>query len=217
MQLINYRYIKKFSLCWILDEKGIINIAGVLSHPRTLPAIPVKYIGGVSRLKRQAGTEKKYDLLILISGPEPQRTLFEKMMFNQLKAFKGRVLVVRGLPGNAEQLLSENELVIKNHLPAKELEKAFNESEYIISRSGYTTVMDICKLQKRSILIPTQGQTEQEYLAVHLQKQGWCLAASQENFSLEKSLQKVKSLKYQLPDLKMETYKEILTDFINKL
>ncbi len=217
IQLINYSYIKKFSLCWIPDEKGIINIAGVLSHPHTLPAIPVKYIGGVSRLERQARREKKYDLLILISGPEPQRTLFEKMMFNQLKAFKGRVFVVRGLPGNAKQLLSENELVIENHLTAKELEKVLNESEYIISRSGYTTLMDICKLKKKSILIPTPGQTEQEYLALHLQKQGWCLAASQENFSLKKSWQKAQSLKYRFPDLKMETFKEILTDFINQL
>jgi len=217
MQQINYLFIKRFSLCWIPDEKGTINLAGILSHPPILPEIPVDYLGGVSRLKRQTESDKKYDLLILISGPEPQRTLLEKKMLYELKVFKGRVLVVRGLPGNSEQLLSENELVIKNHLPAKELEKAMNESEYIISRSGYTTVMDICKLRKKSILIPTPGQTEQEYLANHLQKQGWCLSASQEKFSLQASMQKAQNFNYQLPDLKMEAYKELLSDFINGL
>ena len=128
------------------------------------------------------------------------------------------ILFLTVFPANLrQQLLLENELVIKNHLPAKELEKAMNESEYIISRSGYTTIMDICKLGKKSILIPTPGQTEQEYLANHLQKQGWCLAESQENFSLEKSLQKAQNFKYNFSDLKMESYKEILTDFINGL
>ncbi|HKG68787.1 MAG TPA: glycosyltransferase [Segetibacter sp.] len=217
MQQIHYHYIKKFSLCWIPDEKGIINLAGDLSHPFKLPELPVEYIGGVSRFERQSQTDKKYDVLILISGPEPQRTVLEKKMLNELKAFKGKVLIVRGLPGCDEPLLLENELVIKNHLPAKELEKAMNESEYIISRSGYTTIMDICKLGKKSILIPTPGQTEQEYLANHLQKQGWCLAESQENFSLEKSLQKAQNFKYNFSDLKMESYKEILTDFIDGL
>lgn len=214
MQQTNYRYISRFSLCWIPDEKGITNFAGDLSHPSKLPELPVKYIGGVSRFERQPQTDKKYDVLILISGPEPQRTLLEKKILNELEAFKGKVLIVRGLPGYAEQLHSENDLVIKNHLPAKELEKVINESEYIISRSGYTTIMDICKLGKKSILIPTPGQTEQEYLAYHLQKQGWCLAETQENFSLEKSLQKARNFKYKFPDLKMESYKEILTDFI---
>lgn len=217
IQQINYRFIKKFSLCWVPDEKGIINLAGDLSHPPVFPKIPVTYIGGLSRLEKQTETAKRFDLLIILSGPEPQRTLLEKKMLNELKTFKGKVLLVRGLPGNTEDFLTKNNLVIKNHLPGKELEKAFNESEYIISRSGYTTVMDISKLQKKSILIPTPGQTEQEYLARHLQKQGWCITVSQENFILSESLQKAQNFKYRLPNLNMEKYKEIVSDFINTL
>lgn len=216
MQKINYSYINKFSQCWVPDEKGIINLAGALSHPKKFPKIPVTYIGGLSRLEIQKETEKKYDLLIILSGPEPQRTWLEKKMLDELKSFDGDVLLVRGLPGNNEMLSSSNKLTIKNHLPAKELEKVISESEYIISRSGYTTIMDICKLQKKSILVPTPGQTEQEYLAYHLQKQGWCLAATQKNFSLKESMQKAKDFNYQLPDLKMETYKEALTAFVNE-
>lgn len=217
IQQMNYRCIKKFSLCWIPDEKGMINLAGDLSHPAAFPKVPVTYIGGLSRLEKQAETRQKFDLLIILSGPEPQRTLLEKKMLNELKTFNGKAMLVRGLPGNTKNLSAKSDLVIKNHLPAKELEKAFNESEYIISRSGYTTVMDICKLQKKSILIPTPGQTEQQYLAHHLQKQGWCLSVSQKNFTLSESLQKAQNFKYRLPDLNMEKYKEILTDFINSL
>lgn len=217
IQQMNYRCIKKFSLCWIPDEKGMINLAGDLSHPAAFPKVPVTYIGGLSRLEKQAETRQKFDLLIILSGPEPQRTLLEKKMLNELKTFNGKAMLVRGLPGNTKTLSAKSDLVIKNHLPAKELEKAFNESEYIISRSGYTTVMDICKLQKKSILIPTPGQTEQQYLAHHLQKQGWCLSVSQKNFTLSESLQKAQNFKYRLPDLNMEKYKEILTDFINSL
>ena len=217
IQKINYRYINRFSLCWVPDEKGSTNLAGVLSHPEKLPQIKVNYIGGISRFERQHEVQKKYDVLIILSGPEPQRTLLEKKLLNQLVDFKGKALLVRGLPGLSESLTGTTHLKIKNHLPAKDLETVINESEYIISRSGYTTVMDLCKLKKKSILIPTPGQTEQEYLAQHLQKQGWCLAASQENFSLQKSLQKAQNFNYQLPDLKMELYKGILDDFLKGL
>lgn len=138
-------------------------------------------------------------------------------MINELKVFNGKALLIRGLPGNTDQLFSRNDIIIQNHLPAKELEKAMNQSEYIISRSGYTTIMDICKLQKKSILIPTPGQTEQEYLANHLQNLGWCLAVSQEKFSLAEYFKKAQNFKYELPDLKMDTYKEVLTNFINSI
>ncbi|CAA9505032.1 MAG: UDP-N-acetylglucosamine--N-acetylmuramyl-(pentapeptide) pyrophosphoryl-undecaprenol N-acetylglucosamine transferase [uncultured Segetibacter sp.] len=217
IQKINYWFINKFSLCWVPDEVGTLNLAGVLSHPSRLPKIKLDYLGGISRLERQAVTENKYDVLIILSGPEPQRTILEKKVLVELTHFKGKAMLVRGLPGNNELVSSQNDLVIKNHLPAKELEKVINESEFIVSRSGYTTVMDICKLQKKSILIPTPGQTEQEYLAIHLQKQGWCLAAYQPKFSLSESLHKAENFKYQLPDLKMETYKEVLTNFINSI
>lgn len=217
IQKINYRYIKKFSFCWIPDVEGPISMAGALSHPAALPQIPVKYIGGISRLERQPATEEKYNVLIILSGPEPQRTLLERKLLSQLKSFKGKAFLLRGLPGNQESLPDQNNLVIKDHLPAKQLEKVINESEIIISRSGYTTVMDICKLKKKSILIPTPGQTEQEYLAVHLQRQKWCLAETQENFYLEKMLQKAKDFKYEMPDVEMEAFKEVLDSFMNDL
>lgn len=215
IQKINYRFIQKFNYCWVPDELGEINLAGVLSHPLLLPALPVEYLGGLSRLQTLKLVENRYNILIIISGPEPQRTLLENKMQYELQHFKGKVLLVRGLPGKVESEKSNGNVIIRNHLPANELAKAFNESELIISRSGYTTVMDIVKLKKKAVLIPTPGQTEQEYLAQHLQNQGWCVAVNQENFSLIEILQKVKEFPFRLPDLDMEQYKLTLDTFTN--
>lgn len=213
---LNYRFINKFSACWIPDEEGNLNFAGKLSHPKILPSIPVSYLGGLSRFDKKE-VSIKYDVLIVISGPEPQRTVFENKMLAELQSFEGKALLVRGLPGGAKILSSFKQVIIKNHLGATEMETAFNESEFIISRTGYTTLMDICKLQKKSVLIPTPGQTEQEYLAKHLYKQGWCLTINQQEFSLEKALLKAKSFPFAIPNFNMNQYKNIVEQFASTL
>ncbi len=97
------------------------------------------------------------------------------------------------------------------------MEMAFNASEYIISRTGYTTVMDICKLKKKAILIPTPGQTEQEYLADHLNKQGWCLTINQHEFSLTKALSQAMTFPFKIPALNMDYYKKIVEQLVTSL
>lgn len=216
IQKLNYKFISRFSGCWIPDEEGSLNFAGKMSHPQILPSIPVSYLGGLSRFERKE-TLKKYDLLIVISGPEPQRTVLENKMLAELQSFEGKVLLVRGLPGEAKALSPFKQLTIKNHLTATEMETAFNESELIISRAGYTTVMDICKLQKKAILIPTPGQTEQEYLAKHLYEQGWWLTVSQQEFSLSEALSKARTFPFAIPAFDMNQYKKIVEQFASTL
>lgn len=102
---INYRYIRQFSVCWVPDvAEGALSLAGALSHPTAAPPVPVRYVGWLSRLtpagEASVVEEKEmYDLLILLSGPEPQRTILEKMVIRQLGAGMGRMVLVRGLPG----------------------------------------------------------------------------------------------------------------------
>ena len=217
LQKVNYILIEKFSACWVPDEKGNVNLAGALSHPKKLPDIPIEYLGGLSRLTKQTGSQIKYDLLIIISGPEPQRGLLEKKMLSEVISFDGPVLLIRGLPANEDSIPARRNITIKNHLTAAELEEAVCKSNLIISRSGYTTILDICKLRKKAVLIPTPGQTEQEYLAEHLEKQGWCVSMSQEDFSLDKLLKKVESFEYKLPHLDMEQYKIVVKQFVERL
>lgn len=217
LQFFNYKLIANFDECWVPDLQEKPNLAGELSHPGKFPAVKTVYLGGISRFEKIDSNDYTFDLLIVISGPEPQRTILEKNLLNQLKDFKGRAMVVRGLPHLSETLLSSEKIDIKNHLNAEELQKAFSESNMVISRSGYTTVMDICKLQKSAILIPTPGQTEQEYLAKHLEAQSWCLAASQDDFLLDEQLLKAQNFTFKLPEMEMEEYKIVLHQFVQSL
>lgn len=214
-QKIHYYFIKKYTACWVPDFEGIKNIAGDLSHPVTAPA-NIKYIGCLSRFEKSV-SEIKYDLLIVLSGPEPQRTILEKKILLQLHQYNGKVLFVRGLPGATEILVHPNQASIKNHLNATALNKAIEQSKMVISRSGYTSVMDLIKLQKKALLIPTPGQTEQEYLAQHLMEKRLFFSVTQHKFNLIDALESASVFPYSFDELDMQQYKTIVDQFILSL
>lgn len=212
---IHYYFINKYRECWVPDFKSN-GLAGELSHPDKLPN-KIKYLGALSRFEIYY-TEKKYDLLIAISGPEPQRTIFENKILDDLKSFKGKYLFIRGLPHINEELKCENPLSeIRNHLSAKKLNEAILQSDMVISRSGYTTVMDLIKLKKKAILIPTPGQTEQEYLAKYLMDNQIFYTADQKNFSLYNVLRLAETFPFKFTDYDMDQYKKIISQFVQSL
>jgi uncharacterized protein (TIGR00661 family) len=214
-QWLNYLAIQRFSTCWIPDYKGEKTLAGKLSHPGKMPAIPVHYIGGLSRLISCQEQSASIDLLIMLSGPEPQRTIFENLLLQSLKYQPGKIVLVRGLPGETSNPIpAKDNLTIYNHAPARLLNKLICSSEFVISRSGYTTVMDLLKLGKKSILVPTPGQAEQEYVAAYLYENRLAYTVSQGHFSLSKALANARSFAYQLPEFPMEEYKEVIRGMI---
>ena len=190
LQRITYRYINRFSECWVPDEKGENNLAGELSHPQKLPAIPVKYIGAISRFEKNSAPIIKDHILVILSGPEPQRSILEDKIVDNIAHYNGTAVVVRGLPADASIIPSTNTIHFYNHLPAAEMQKEIEKAEWVIGRTGYSTVMDITTMQKKSILIPTPGQPEQEYLAKYLMKKGIAYCVKQDEFSLMSALQK---------------------------
>lgn len=214
---INYKHINKYQACWVPDYKHLPNLAGKLSHPRKLPLTPVEYLGPVSRFTIEKNPFFLYDVMFLISGPEPQRSLLEQLVTRQLTNYTGRALIVRGLPGERDVPKGFNQVKIVNHLPAAEMGTAIQASNFVVSRAGYTTIMDMVKLGKKCILIPTPGQTEQEYLAHHLQTQSICLAADQQHFNLEDSLQAATNFAYHLPTYNMESYKGVIEAWLQKI
>jgi uncharacterized protein (TIGR00661 family) len=219
VQKVNYRYINRFDACWVPDFANEKNVAGELAHPCSLPKKPIAYLGCLSRLQKKENVEKKYELMIVLSGPEPQRTMLENTMLAQLQDRKEKVLLVLGKP-RAE--LPENKntnLIIHAHLPANEMALAMQESEFIISRTGYTTVMDLLKLQCKSILIPTPGQTEQECLGQHLHAQKMALVFAQEAFDLTQAIDDARSFDYQFPfaSVDFEQYKIVIQQFLESL
>ncbi|MGN6533714.1 MAG: glycosyltransferase, partial [Ginsengibacter sp.] len=209
-------FIKKFKYCWIPDFKEN-GLAGDLSHPKKIPSNAV-YIGPLSRFKFLQNVEEIYDLLITISGPEPQRTLFENHILEQLKTFSGKVFLTRGLPSEVNTpAVSSGSLQIENHLQSDELNRIVEQSKMIISRSGYTTVMDLALLKKKAVLIPTPGQTEQEYLAKYLAGKGYFFSIKQKDFSLKEALKKCESFQFKSIDFSSEEYKKVISKFVLSL
>lgn len=198
LQSINYRFINRFNECWIADEEKENGLASELSHPVSMPAIPAYYTGILSRLKNNNIAEKRNHLFISLSGPEPQRTLLENKIVNEISHYSGTAVIVRGLPGSSSFIPSTNDIRFYNHLAAEEFNMEMEKADYVISRSGYSTVMDIVTLGKKSILIPTPGQTEQEWLAKYLTQQQIAFCISQKDFSLEKALQKASGFEYKI-------------------
>ncbi|MEP7237552.1 MAG: glycosyltransferase [Ferruginibacter sp.] len=216
-QKIHYRFINKFTACWVPDAAGEINLAGELSHPGVLPKVPVVYLGLLSRFQKKE-TDFKYDLCILLSGPEPQRSIFEKLILKDLNDFNGSVFMLRGLPGNSPMVEhNSGTLEIQDHLPAAALNTVIQQSKMIICRSGYTTIMDLIKLQKKALLVPTPGQTEQEYLAVYLQQQQLFCTVPQKDFILATTLNKATAFDFRETTFSQNTYEKAIEDFVKQI
>ncbi|WP_447640304.1 MULTISPECIES: glycosyltransferase [Chitinophagaceae] len=204
-QKIFYRYINRFRQCWIPDfvKDGL---AGTLSHPKSLPKIPVHYIGLLSRLGSTMVADPDYLFLILLSGPEPQRSILEEKMLHIVGRLPGKVLMVRGTPHQYTTPFVPENCTVVNHLSNDDMRKAFAVSQYIISRSGYTTVMEILSWQKKSILIPTPGQPEQEYLGMELMQKRCAYSFAQETENYLDELLHATQFDYHFPQYPTDTY-----------
>jgi len=198
LQQWSYKFINRFHECWVPDEEEENNLAGELSHPVKLPSIPTKYIGTLSRFEKKNIDQIKKHLLIILSGPEPQRTILENKVIDQIVNYPATATIVRGLPGEKNIVPSTNTIHFYNHLSSAELNREAMKAEFIISRSGYSTIMDIAALQKKSILIPTPGQTEQEYLADHLMKKQFAFCINQNDLSLLENIEESKRFEYNI-------------------
>jgi predicted glycosyltransferase len=132
------------------------------------------------------GLPLENDILCLLSGPEPQRSMLEEKLIHELSPSGRKILIVRGVVEDESRTETRDNLTIVNFLTTEALEKAIDLSKIIIARSGYTTIMDLAALNKKSYFIPTPGQYEQEYLADRLKKQGLVPSCKQDDFRIEK-------------------------------
>ena len=189
--LINKSLINQYSECWIPDNGGEDNLSGELSHHYPTPR-NAKYIGPLSRFKKMTGIVKEYDVLVLLSGPEPQRSILESIVLEQLKASTYRSLVVRGVPEKNQRIKLSELLTVVSSLESEALNVAILSSDIVLSRPGYSTVMDLALLGNRAIFIPTPGQTEQEYLAEIFLKKGTFCIRRQELFNLEEAIKEAR-------------------------
>lgn len=179
-------YIRNFNECWIPDLPGTENFSGDLSHKYPLPE-NARFVGILSRFNAETSLlpEKEFDIAAIISGPEKQRTTFENVLISQLGKTNSKCLIVRGLPDGQKYPETTDNITMKNNLSTPEIERVLRSSDMIICRSGYSSVMDLATTGRHAVLVPTPGQTEQEYLSEYLQQKNWFISTSQSKFSIE--------------------------------
>ena len=176
-------FIKKYNECWIPDFKKESSLAGKLSHCGNTK-LNLKHIGPLSRFKKGL-LPKKYDLTIVLSGPEPQRGMLDTILQKEIKNYKGKVLYIKGIVEKAQKTTQLDDVTFFNFMESSQLEEALNATETILCRSGYTSIMDLAKLEKKAFFIPTPGQFEQEYLATKLEKKRIAPYSNQEDFTID--------------------------------
>jgi hypothetical protein len=192
LRVLNQRALRGFAEVWVPDFPGAENLSGVLGHPPSAHGLNLQYIRPLCRFRSEAapwnrtGSEETrasatsgafptVDYLALVSGPEPQRTLFENALRKSLDALPGTKVLVRGVPGSRAPsssspsvVIGAGELTVFDHLPGETLDALLRASRHVVCRSGYTTIMELAGIGKRNVLlVPTPGQPEQESLAVH--------------------------------------------------
>ncbi|MCF6307828.1 MAG: glycosyltransferase [Flavobacteriaceae bacterium] len=178
------KIIKKFDECWVPDVEEAPNLSGKLGHLKSTD-LNLKYMGILSRMNK-IELPIKYKYLLLLSGPEPQRSMLEEELLEEFKNYNHAILLVRGVVETEQKINQKENLTIYNFMKTAELEKAINESEIIIARSGYTTLMDLSTLEKKVFFIPTPGQPEQFYLATRMKKLNMAPYCKQKDFTIDK-------------------------------
>lgn len=181
---LNAKYISRFDYCLVPDYEGDENLSGELSHDGLLPK-KTHYLGPLTRFADIKASQKIecYDIVCLVSGPEPQRSQFESMLIEKLRTREERVLLLCGKPHETIDYFARPGLRVISHLDTAELAQVLKASKSVIARAGYSTVMDLAEIDKPALLIPTPGQPEQEYLAKHLSDLNCIASCNQEELT----------------------------------
>ena len=169
--LIHRFFISRYSACWIPDEAENGGLSGDLAHKYPLPK-NARFIGCQSRFSctEDIIPTETYDTVVVVSGPEPQRSIFEKEWIEKLEGKFESVLIVRGLPEKETVREQRINISLVSHLSTPELKAQLLAARKIICRSGYSSIMDLHVLHRKALMTPTPGQTEQEYLANYIDK-----------------------------------------------
>lgn len=179
---LHAQFIRRFDTCWVPDGVGE-GLAGSLSQ--ALPGVQASWLGPLSRFGRKPVPQVPgYDLVFLLSGPEPQRSLLEAACLRSIPDGL-RALLVEGRPEEGETIRTGAEADRVGHLGAEQLEAVLRSCRYLVCRSGYSTLMDLACIGRSALLIPTPGQSEQEYLAALWHERGWAVAMRQGDLNRE--------------------------------
>ena len=211
---MNYFFIKKYSECWVPDVGSEPNLSGVLSHGT--PINTARFIGALSRMENLQ-VSQKYDVIAVLSGPEPQRAYLEQAIISQAKKLPYRFLIVQGKTETHGHFMIGENIEVVSSMTSQTLNEAILASDLFIGRTGYSSIMDLVKLGKPALLIPTPGQTEQEYLGNLFSENNVFLIQSQGKLDLKKGMPTaLKKRKMGSHFFDSEKMKQALNSFLEK-
>ncbi|HUR11616.1 MAG TPA: glycosyltransferase [Flavitalea sp.] len=216
MNYLNLRLMKHFFECWVPDFLQAPGLSGDLGHPRRIPDIPVRYIGCLSRFT-PCEQQKNEHILIVLSGPEPQRSIFEQLLLDQLSGITEKLFFVRGVDISSPLPDVPSHVTLMNFASSAQLNDLVCRARFVVARCGYTTVMDLFKTKQKGILIPTPGQPEQEYLARHLHASRLAYTVDQKKFNLYESINAASDFDYRIFEGNMNEYKNVIDAFAERI
>jgi uncharacterized protein (TIGR00661 family) len=184
---LHHLFINKYDYCWIPDFKDTNNLAGDISYS-TRKSPPKQYLGPLTTLKLIPNRED-LPLLIVLSGPEPQRSIFERKIINQASQLEESIVLVRGTNKSRSFDSTNKHLEILDLVDRNKLALLIQRAKRVICRSGYTSIMDFALNPKALYFVPTPGQYEQEYLAKHWFEKMRVPFCAQQNFNLKEAFE----------------------------
>lgn len=220
---LHQQFIQRYNTCWVPDFEGTPNLSGDLSHRYPLLA-NTHFAGILSRFTElddtvaPAAKLPHFDVAAILSGPEPQRSLLEKMLLKQFTATSQKCLIVAGKPASLPGLEAIGNSTFRvSHLNTFEMRHLIQTAGALICRAGYSSIMDLVALNKRAVLIPTPGQTEQEYLANYYHRQKMFYCVPQQKFNLQQALLFLPQFNAPLPPARNQLLKTVVIDLMKKM
>lgn len=189
-------WLRGFDEVLVPDYPTRPRLAGAMSGP--LPRLPCRYLGPVSRFAARGGSSSPpgsfvhpmdhldradhagtdYDLVCLLSGPEPTRTQLELAVYEALYGVSD-ALLVRGTTAARPTTPPPAGLAVRDLVTSAELQAVLAQAQTIITRPGYTTVMDLAALGRKAVFVPTPAQPEQALLGESLVAGGFGVTVEQ--------------------------------------
>lgn len=210
---IHTRMLSRFSACWIPDTPQH-RFGGNLTQTN-LPNNKVQYLGPLSRFEgAHSLQEKRHYTLLLLSGPEPQRTQLEHILIQQHSDFQGEVVLVRGTSAAIPLPTVPAHWTVHGLLHQQQLLPILQAAQWVVCRSGYSTLMDLAVLGKGALLVPTPGQTEQEYLAGWWAQDGNYVYQAQDGIDIKKALAGLATAKQAKPYEGTRVYETVLENWL---
>ncbi len=195
MARFNEYNFSNFNRVIVPDQNLKKGLAGGIAKTKIEGIRKKLFYAGILSSVSKTRSKEDIDYLISISGPEPQRTLLEKTVLPQMKHLEGKKVVVLGLP-QSNKTRNAKDLFLKDHANREEMADYMNRARFIITRSGYTTMMEVAELdKKRGLFIPTPGQPEQEYLSKWYEKNNWFHSVQQNKLNLAKDVSEAEGYK----------------------